>query len=345
MQLESDEALNIPPGAGDFVVSDSFRLPMDVDVLAVYPHAHYLGKLLEGYATLPDGTRKWLIRIPHWDPNWQAVYDLSEPLFLPKGAVISMRYHSDNSAANPRNPNQPPRRVRAGDQATDEMAHLWLQVLPRGPGDRRRELQEAVMLHRLEKNPSDFSANFNLGAVMLSRLDAPGAVARLESAVRMQPNRADAHNMLGLALATTGRSAEATEQYRMALQEQPDLAAARFNLANALSKSGRLEEAIANYRMVKEKDPGFMEVRERLAYALDAHARQLKAKDQIAAAAAECREAIDLDPEDAEAHGDLGALLILQGRFNDALAELNKALELDPSNLEARDARDLLSHH
>jgi len=55
-------------------------------VLAVYPHAHYLGKLLEAYATLPDGERRWLIRIPDWDPNWQAVYYYREPPALPKGA-------------------------------------------------------------------------------------------------------------------------------------------------------------------------------------------------------------------------------------------------------------------
>ena len=111
IQLEHDGALNIPAGDQDFLVSDDFRLPLDADVLAVYPHAHYLGHLLEGYATLPDGERKWLIRIPEWDPNWQAVYRYREPVFLPKGSVISMRYHYDNSASNPRNPNQPPKRV------------------------------------------------------------------------------------------------------------------------------------------------------------------------------------------------------------------------------------------
>src|SRR5580698_6285642 len=48
-------------------------------------------------------------------------------------SVLSMRYHYDNSAANPLNPNHPPKRVRCGDQSTDEMGHLWLQILPRGP--------------------------------------------------------------------------------------------------------------------------------------------------------------------------------------------------------------------
>jgi len=120
IQLEHDGALDIPPGTRDFRVSDDFRLPIDADVLAVYPHAHYLGKLLEGYATLPDGTRKWLIRIPDWDLDWQAVYRDREPVFLPKNSVVSMRYHYDNSAANPRNPNQPSKRVRAGNQANRE---------------------------------------------------------------------------------------------------------------------------------------------------------------------------------------------------------------------------------
>ena len=137
-----------------FRVSDDFRLPLDADILAVYPHAHYLGKLLEAWATLPDGSKKWLIRIPDWDPNWQAVYHYREPVFLPKDSVIHMRYHYDNSAANARNPNHPPRRVRGGNQATDEMGHLWLQILPRGAGDHRLELQEAVMRHRLEKIPA-----------------------------------------------------------------------------------------------------------------------------------------------------------------------------------------------
>ena len=81
---------------------------------------------MEGYATLPDGTRKWLIRIPNWDQSWQTVYRYRQPVFLPKGTLISMRYHYDNSAGNVRNPNHPPKRVQAGNHATDEMGHLWL---------------------------------------------------------------------------------------------------------------------------------------------------------------------------------------------------------------------------
>jgi hypothetical protein len=269
VQLENDQALNIPAGVRDFLVSDDFRLPLDVDALAVYPHAHYLGKLLEAYATLPDGTRRWLIRIPNWNPDWQAVYYYREPMFLPKGTLISMRYHYDNSAANVRNPHHPPQRVLGGDQATDEMAHLWLELLPHGPQDRRRELEEAVIRHKLEKNPKDFAANMNLGAVMLSRLNAAGAVGPLEAAVQAEPGRPEARAMLGLALQQVGRAAEAVTQFEAALRLRPDFTAARFNLANAQLRTGNLDAAIENFRQVVAADPNDPLPKQRLEKALE----------------------------------------------------------------------------
>lgn len=255
VEMEDDQALDIPAGATDFPISDDFRVPLDVDVLAIYPHAHYLGKLLEAWATLPDRTRKWLIRIPSWDQNWQAVFYYREPAFLPRESVIHMRYHYDNSADNPRNPNHPPARVRAGNQATDEMGHLWLQMLPRGAGDRRRELQEAVLRHQIEKNPNDGVAHMNLGAILLSRLDPQAAVGQLQTAARLDPNRPEVRNMLGLGLATLHRYAEAIPQYKLALKVRPDYSSARFNLANALAKTGKIDEAAENLRQILAANP------------------------------------------------------------------------------------------
>jgi tetratricopeptide (TPR) repeat protein/mono/diheme cytochrome c family protein len=280
VQLEHDEALRIPAGARDFVVSDDFRLPMDVDVLAVYPHAHYLGKLLEAYATLPDGSRKWLVRIPDWDLNWQAVFYYKEPLALPKGAVISMRYHYDNSAGNIRNPHQPPKPVTSGNQSTDEMGHLWLEILPRGASDRRLEFQEAVMRHRLEKNPDDATAFFNLGALAMARLNVSGAVAMLENAVRLDPTNPQAHNMLGASLARVGRIPEAIEELRIALKERPDFVNARLNLANALMRAGKVEEAVDDYRQVLAAAPNDPTVRG----AIESRAQQLEAQGRTAEA-------------------------------------------------------------
>jgi hypothetical protein len=259
VQLEHDGAINIPPGARDFLVTDDFKLPLDAHVLAVYPHAHYLGHLLDAYATLPSGERKPIIRINHWDPNWQSVYRYREPLFLPKNTLISMRYHYDNPTK---------RRVKAGNAATDEMGHLWLQVLPSGAGDRRLVFEQALLAHRLEKYPNDFPALLHLGTVFMARMNPNGALPMFESAVKVDPRDAEAHNFLGSALESLGRSQEAMAQFRLALTLRPDYSNARLNLGNALLRAGKVEEAITEYRRILETNPDDELTKERLEKAL-----------------------------------------------------------------------------
>ena len=66
-------------------------------------------------ALLPDGRRRWLIHIKDWDLSWQAVYRYAQPIVLPKGTRVQMRWSYDNSVENPRNPSAPPARVVAGN--------------------------------------------------------------------------------------------------------------------------------------------------------------------------------------------------------------------------------------
>jgi tetratricopeptide (TPR) repeat protein/mono/diheme cytochrome c family protein len=260
IQLQDDNALEIPAGANDFLVKDDFTLPVDVDALAVYPHAHYLGHLLEAYATLPSGERKWLVRIPDWDPNWQAVFHYRDPVFLPKGSVVSMRYHYDNSSANPRNPNHPPKKVEGGDQTTDEMAHLWLQILPRGTGDRRPAIDEALMQHRIEKYPDDVAAHLRLGVLMLSRRDPTDAEDVAEQAIHIDPRNPEAHHLRGTALIVVGRSTEAIAEFRLALALKPDYGQARLDLARALARSSQFDQALEQFRLAAAALPEDVEV-------------------------------------------------------------------------------------
>ncbi|MGA2738508.1 MAG: tetratricopeptide repeat protein [Bryobacteraceae bacterium] len=345
LQLEHDGALDIPPGDADFPVSDDFVAPMDMDVLAIYPHAHYLGHLLEGYATLPGGGRQWLIRIPDWDPNWQSVYRCKEPVFLPKGSVVSMRYHYDNSAANPRNPNQPPRRVRGGNQATDEMAHLWLQVLPRGVDDRRMDLQEAIMHHRLEKYPGDFTSQFNLGALMLARGANADAVPYLRGAVAARPDHPVALNTLGAALLSSGNVDEAAGFFERALRANAQYTNARYNLGNALAVEQRWEQAAAEFRQVLADNPGDPGARQHLGEVLRLWGDERTRQGSLEEAAAHLRESLDFRQDDAVLHSDLGTVLARLGRIREAVPEFEAAVRLDPSletarhNLQAARAR------
>jgi hypothetical protein len=122
--------IDIPPGASAYKASDYFTLPVDVDAVGIVPHAHYICKDMKGWATLPNGRKLWLIWIRDWDFNWQEQYHYATPIRLPAGTRLEMEFTYDNSDANPRNPNHPPRRVVWGPESTDEMAGLHVQAIP-----------------------------------------------------------------------------------------------------------------------------------------------------------------------------------------------------------------------
>jgi len=122
--------IDIPPGARNYKVTDHFTVPVDVDALGINPHAHYVCTGMYGYAVLPDGTRRTLIRIPAWNFNWQQQYTYATPIRLPEGTRVEMEFTYDNSEGNPRNPNHPPKRVIWGPGSTDEMAGLHIEITP-----------------------------------------------------------------------------------------------------------------------------------------------------------------------------------------------------------------------
>lgn len=328
IQLEHDGAIDIPPGSRDFAVADEYRLPVDVDVLGIYPHAHYLGKQIEAFATLPDGTKKWLIRIGDWDFNWQAVYRYREPVALPRGATVHMRITYDNSAENPQNPSDPPRRVRAGNRSSDEMGHLWLQVLPRR-ADERWLLQEAAMQRRLEKYPGDFVAHANLGAVLEARGRPQEAAVQYREALRLRADSAPVLNNLGALLQSAGDAPEALRLYREAVRVQPDYASARYNLGNVLAAGGAYEDALAQFREVVRLRPRDVGAQANFGAALLATGRAAEAIGVL-------RPVVAADPRSANARFNLGRALAARGDFAGAAEQFEQALQIDPGDPETR---------
>ena len=118
--------IDIPPGDAHYVVKGQLILPRDVELTAISPHAHYLGKEMKVTAYLPDGATVPLIWIKDWDFNWQGSYVYEKPIALPKDTRVELEYTYDNSENNPRNPSHPPVRVRWGEQTADEMALAFL---------------------------------------------------------------------------------------------------------------------------------------------------------------------------------------------------------------------------
>jgi Flp pilus assembly protein TadD len=336
--LERDASIDIPPGERDYVVTDSFRCPIDVEVLAVYPHAHYLGKRLEAYATLPDGSRKWLIRIPDWNLNWQGVFHYRKPVPLAQGSVITMNFHYDNSEGNVRNPHNPPRRVHGGAQADDEMGNLWLQLLPAGEGDQRAIIFEAMMRQRLERSPDDFLANYNLGELALSNGHPDTAVPLFEAAWKIQPRNVVAATELGVALISASRVQEAKLQFQRALQIDPSFTDARYDLASAEAAAEEWEAAAAEFERVLTERPADTMARQHLGEVLMLWGDQLAGAGNFEEAVKRYAGAIPIRVDDAELRTNFGNALVRLGRLNDARAEFQAALRLQPGSPEARKA-------
>ncbi len=113
--------LRIPAGESNHEVTGSWTARADVHLHAITPHMHWLGKDFLLTAVFPDGKRQILIKVDHWDFNWQDIYDFQASVAIPAGTKIELLAHFDNSAANPTNPNKPPKLVTWGEQTTDEM--------------------------------------------------------------------------------------------------------------------------------------------------------------------------------------------------------------------------------
>jgi tetratricopeptide (TPR) repeat protein len=284
-----NDAIDIPPGMDDYVLQDSLILPAPVDLLAICPHAHYLGRQLQAYAILPDLTRRWLIRIDDWDFNWQDLYYYREPIELPAGTTLVMRYTYDNSADNPSNPHHPPRRVVGGNDSSNEMANLLLQVRPR---DRAGAfaLRAAQFLKTLQRDPNNAVAHYNLGIVFAGAGDLGRAATHLEAAVGLQPSDRDAQFTLGSIYARQGKLSQAERQYRRTVEIAPSFPEAHYMLGLVLSDMARADEAAIEFDRVLQLDPDHARAHYRLGSILADRGDPEQAESHL-------RRALALEPE------------------------------------------------
>ena len=259
--------IDIPAGQKDYTITDSFVVPVDVDVQAVQPHAHYRARDVRGEATLPDGTVQPLIAITDWDFRWQHVYRFVTPLHLPQGTRLSMQLHLRQLRRKPAQPHQPPKRARWGQRSSDEMGDLWIQVLTKDDrGSRSIEsatfrpkvLAEDVLGYEveIEKHPDD-AALHDDAALLNLELGTGGCRGRGISARRSRssPIQRAAHYNLGTALTVARRLDEAAAEYRRALQIDPAYANAYNNLGSVFLSQRRFADAIAAYREVVRLQP------------------------------------------------------------------------------------------
>jgi tetratricopeptide (TPR) repeat protein/mono/diheme cytochrome c family protein len=295
--------LDIPAGVNAHVVTNSFTLPVAVDVYTVQPHAHNLARQVEGFATLPDGTTTWLLRINDWDFKWQDVYRYVAPVTLPAGTKVVMRWTYDNSTINPRNPNRPPQAVTFGQRTSDEMAELWFQVVPQNQRDRATFVEAQRNAVRLEN------------------------LKGYEMMLRATPDNPSLRDDAALLYVEAGNFERAATHFGESARLQSASAAAQYNLGAALLKLGRSEEARASFDLALQLDRDYANAYRSLGMILQAEGR-------LDAAAANYREAIRRTANDAASHHRLGMVLQLQGDFDKGVAEYREALRISGDDVD-----------
>ena len=222
---------------------------------------------------------------------------------------------------------------------------------------------EAVAAFRVsvQAKPDSVDAMAGLGGALAARAEREPRVAVrgalydealtvLRQAVASDPGHADARQNLSTALlraarndpeAARGLRDEALRVERAALgqldQADPGAARARVRLGQILAESGRLEEAVQEYRRARTLDPALSSAwagegaaAGRLAEsAPDSVSRERWVTDCLAA----LQKALDLDPEDADVHLNLG-LTYLRHRQDAARAvrHLKDHLRLNPGS-------------
>ena len=291
--------LDIPAGAASHVVQDSFELPVDALAHAVQAHAHYRARSMHGWAELPDGTRRELLRIDDWDPAWQDRYQYRSPFWLPKGTTLRLTYTFDNSAGNPRNRQAPPQRAEWGWRTSDEMGDLWLQVTTRSESDR-----EALTRIARRKMHTE---------------DAIGC----ETLIAREPRRIDLRNDAASIYMALDKPADALRHFAAATRIEPTSAAAWFNEGVALEALGNRDAARTRYAEAIKLDPGY-------SAALNNLGSVLMREGRIDDARPEFERAVRADPRNAEARANLALALIGNGQPDAAIGHVDEALRLQP---------------
>ena len=192
---------------------------------------------------------------------------------------------------------------------------------------RAGHLEQAMAMYRglLELDPNNADAHNMLGNAFADRKQWPEAAECYRQALAVDPEKAAAHYNLGNALSALGLLEDAAACYRRAIKLKPQYAAAHFNLGNVLYDLERWEDATAAFRQALDADLSHPD--------LDAAfnlARSLHRAGRLDEAVAYYRQVVQDKPEFHDAYGALSSALLEAGRPQEALDWHRRALDRNP---------------
>lgn len=184
--------------------------------------------------------------------------------------------------------------------------------------------------NRLDAAIGQLEAGLNLQLPSPPEPDWNSAIAALREALSRTPDRAEAHNVLGLMLGRTGAaSASVAAPFREAIRLRPDYAEAHNNLGLVLIQGGDDEGGIAALREAIRVKPGYADAHANLGAALTT--------SDAAEAVRELEKAVALSPGSVKAHFNLAmAYGASSGGATKEIEQLRKVAELAPTFARGR---------
>ena len=171
----------------------------------------------------------------------------------------------------------------------------------------------------------------NMLGLLLGRkgADSKEVLAEFREAVRLRPDFADAHNNIGLVLAQGNEDKAAIAEFREALRIRPDYADAHANLGTVLISTDS-REAVRELQRAVALAPGLLKAQFNLAvaYGSDPSSGLAKEIEQL-------RKVVATEPNFASARIALGKALLSDGKVEESIGELREAVRLEPQNTKA----------
>ena len=315
-------------GEREYVVTDRYVLPVDVDLLAIQPHAHNLARRMEAAAALPDGSIRPLISLTTGISVGRTCIDTRiRRAAEGHGALDALRLRQ--LRRNVRNPHHPPVRVVWGQNTTgrdgrslaagrraDSSATIASSPRCAPEGARRRSgcVHEVAAEH-----PGDPLRHDAVAALYSNAARSTTRSGTTTESVRLDPRSAQTHYNLGLALSVRGRRDAAIAEFEAALRIDPDYAQAHNNLGALLQTCGEALRAIEHYRRAIALRPDSLDARDNLGQLLSSQGRPVEA-------ATEFHAALAIAPDDAKALS--GLAWIKATAANPALRNPDEAVRL-----------------
>jgi len=155
----------------------------------------------------------------------------------------------------------------------------------------------------------------------------------LQSAVRSDPDNAEAHFYLGVAYGDASDTAKQLTSFETFARLRPESFQAHRNLAIAYLRVNKNEQALEHLLIAARLRPDSARVHNDLGETYRRMNMYQKSRDEL-------EKAVHLDPMLAEAHFNLGLLLVTSfDEAADAAKHLQRYLDLRPSTPDAEDVR------